>query len=348
MSSQPETRWVAVDDGDPSITYNGDWYISDEQFDGALNAFGPVYLGSQHATKTAGGLSFTFQGSQVRLYGTSHQIANTSTLKDPEWDCSVDGITYGHESGYEDRPINQWTLCSVDLKSSAEHLLILGAAVRDATFYFDSILYRPSYELRNSLHPTVYLHHSDAAIKFSDGGWVSHQGREAKLTREIGAKIKVAFNGTKATYFGRIPVGYPLANSTATYSIDEGDPVEFDVMGLPRDIDNALYYFPLFETPSFSQGEHTLEVVHKGPGAPLVFEYFLVENGDIVQPEGLVLDFNDAKGSYPSNPSGGRGPKKTPVSAIVGGTVGGVVVISITGILLFLYLKRKKGNSQNT
>jgi hypothetical protein len=212
MTTQPPTRWVAVDDGDSSITYNGDWYVSDEQFDGALNVYGPVYLGSQHATKTAGGLTFTFQGtlttcslsilshrcrlgSKVRLYGTSHQITNTSSLKDPEWDCSVDGTNYGHASGYKDRPANQWGLCSADLESSDEHVLVLGAAVSKATFYFDSIMYRPSYELRDYLHPTVYVHHSDAAIKFSDGGWISHKDGEARLTRENGAKMKAAFNG---------------------------------------------------------------------------------------------------------------------------------------------------------
>jgi hypothetical protein len=140
-------------------------------------------------------------------------------------------------------------------------------------------------------------------------------------------------------------MGFPRYNSTATYSVDGEEPVEFDVMGLPSNIDEALYYFPLFETPPLSQGEHTLEVVHKGPGAPLVFEYFLIDNGDIVQPEGLVLEFNDSNEPYPPNPSRPGGRKKSPTSAIIGGAVAGIVVLSIIAILLYFYMKRKKSNS---
>ena len=108
----------------------------------------------------------------------------------------MDGILYGHESGYEAGPINQWNLCSINLGNSSEHTLLVGAAATRATFYVDSIMYRPNPELKDSLHPTVYLHHSDSAIKYSEN-WVFHEGDQARLTRQSGSKMKVAFNGTQ-------------------------------------------------------------------------------------------------------------------------------------------------------
>lgn len=136
------------------------------------------------------------------LYGTSYQLTNTSLVQDPDWGCSVDGISYRTAMGFEDRPINQWLLCSIeDLDPSEEHLVTLDAEVIDATFYFDSVMYRPSYELRNSLHPTVYVFHSDSAIMYSESGWISHRGGEVRLTSKEGAKMKFAFNGQSFSRF---------------------------------------------------------------------------------------------------------------------------------------------------
>jgi len=363
MSGSSIPRWAAVDDQDQSITYEGDWVTSADQFDdpeiggSGFNFFGPPHGGGQQALvgpSANGSLTFPFRGTRVQAYGTSLMIANTSTTLDPSWTCEVDGEQYEVVEGWDGTSsINQWLMCDIYLMDDARHTFRMTAAVESATsaFYFDLIQYRPSYELRETLHPTVFIDSTDPAVQFLDGFWTQFED-ETMFTMDSGATARLDFNGTKATWFGWLLSGYGTTPSAGTFSVDGGDPTEFAIPGHPvgANVTN-IYYFNLFETPTLSRGAHRLDVAFEGGPMPLVLDFLIIENGDIFRPNGSILPDDNGRG----NAIGNRPPPRPtlpampvrdddgpPVGAIVGGTVGGVAALAILAIILWFLQRRKR------
>lgn len=149
--------------------------------------------------------------------------------------------------------------------------------------------------------------------------------------------------GTKLTWVGWTPSGYPTGKSQASYSVDGGPATAFDILGLP-DRSPALYNQHLFETPNLNPGEHTLTVTHGGPSAPLTIDHLLIANGDILLPGGGTT--GDETQDESSAASGTAVPsdnkKPAPVGAIAGGAAGGAAFLIILVLFIILFLKRKK------
>lgn len=55
------TRWVLMDDTDPSITYTGPWFERSDGFN--MGNWGAPYGGSQHGINGTGSFSFPFTGA---------------------------------------------------------------------------------------------------------------------------------------------------------------------------------------------------------------------------------------------------------------------------------------------
>ncbi|TFK19068.1 hypothetical protein FA15DRAFT_627243 [Coprinopsis marcescibilis] len=345
-SRQRLTRWVAIDDDDPSITYTGSWLTTDVDF-GPLNKYGPPHGGSQHYTTTSGTLSFPFRGSRVVIFGTSQQI-NTTSIVDPTWECAVDGTVYPNTPGFNGGyPMNMWPLCIIDLAFSEQHVLTVRAAAGDeGVFLIDLIQYRPDYELRDDLHPTVFIDSTDPAVKYSEGGWTAYMN-ETMLSMTEGSKVSVQFNGTKATWVGWIPEDHPLGSSSGTYSIDGQPPTQFSIPGLSLDANGTLYGQRVLETPSLSRGAHTLEVVYGKSAAPLVLDYLIINNGDIfVSP--FQSPTNTTAGGPEPTPPNDNNASQTPIGAIVGGAVGGFSFIVALLFLLYFCFWRKRSSKPST
>lgn len=163
------------------------------------------------------------------------------------------------------------------------------------------------------------------------------------------------FQGTKLTWVGWTPSGYPTGNSEASYTIDSQPAVTFRVPGLPSG-SSAQYNQHLFETPTLPLGEHTLTVTHNGPSAPLTLDHLLVQNGDIILPGGQ--DTNSGNdGPDASNADAGTTPIPSPtnsgtqvnqatsgvsIGAIAGGAAGGAAILILCIIGLIWYLRRRK------
>jgi len=149
-------------------------------------------------------------------------------------------------------------------------------------------------------------------------------------TIEAGAKMSITFTGTSARFIGSIPKDQPLQNSTATYSVDGGPRVTFDVPGLYTNL-LPRYGQPFFEVKNLGRGTHELVVTYNGAAAPLVFDHLQVDGGDITQ-SALTRGVGDSSG----------GGKKKPIGAIVGGVVGGVVFLIAIAVLAVILVKRRK------
>ncbi|EAU86480.1 hypothetical protein CC1G_11788 [Coprinopsis cinerea okayama7 len=343
------TRWVAIDDTDPDISWVGEWEITRDTFENPYNRYGQTHGGSQHVTTGLAFMSYIFRGTRVIVFGTSHITNTTTGVTDPVWVCMVNNVTYAEPRGSIDEKINQWPICSVTLDDFGPHNITIGtAASEEHPFYVDLIQYRPLWEDRETLHPTVFLDSTDPGLTYDSGTWRSH-GNETMLTLDRGARATVEFNGTKATWVGWMPDAYPTGASTGTWSIDGDDPVEFEIPGLPSDANGTLYYQNFFETPRLqSRGPHKLVVTHMGPSAPLTLDYLIIEDGDIHVPPGGEAKVIGGTAGGTNGRNDDPSPKKTPVGAIVGGAVGGVVFLVACALLTFFVIRRQKKKKEST
>ncbi|EFI28314.1 hypothetical protein CC1G_13843 [Coprinopsis cinerea okayama7 len=338
------TRWVLLDDSDSRINYEGDWYIHSDRFVDSGSS-GPTYQGSQHATTGSASLTFRFTGTRIRLLGTS-AITNTTGTVDPSWECFVDGRSIGAEDPFPTHQ-NNWPLCLAPTLSDEEHVLTLNVTSSGTPFYFDQIKYLPSMSAPPS-DATVVIEQSDPTITFlPEESWVN-VNESAKSTSEVGAGLSVSFTGTKLTWIGWILEGSG-GDSSGTYSIDDGPDTAFTIRR-PAPIPGSLFFQPLFETEELPLRTHNLSVKFNGPTrTPLALDHFLVENGDIFfpfesgeQPADEPIPTEIEPEPSPTKTPSSEQSEATPVGAIVGGAVGGVALIALFAIAIFLLRRRMK------
>ncbi|RXW13119.1 hypothetical protein EST38_g12733 [Candolleomyces aberdarensis] len=201
---------------------------------------------------------------------------------------------------------------------------------------------------------TVIVEHNDPSIQYASGNW-QMLTNSAMMTLQTGAVMTVKFTGTKLSWVGWTPSGYPTGTSEASYSVDSEPATTFQIRGLPSG-SAALYNQHLFETPQLPLGEHTLTVTHRGPSAPLTLDHLLIQNGDIIYPgggggqnSGTSIDGPDAASaatgtaqnpdptSSQTQPSAGP-----PIGAIVGGAIGGAAFVLFCVLGLIWCLRRRK------
>ncbi|KAH6894934.1 hypothetical protein BKA70DRAFT_1319098 [Coprinopsis sp. MPI-PUGE-AT-0042] len=342
-------RWLVLDDDDPSITYEGaGWYRNTDPFD-SRGSSGSVYKGSQHATQQSGSVSFRFNGTRVRLLGSS-AVSNSSGTADPAWECFVDGKSIGHEAPFETHQ-NNWPLClAPDLLEGGEHILTLNVTVTQGNpFYLDQIRVLPSLDVeQHQPNATVVIEQSDLALSFSDEeDWLASNGSIRSTTTD-GASFSMSFTGTKLSFYGWTLSGNHVASS-AVFSIDGAAPTSFPIPTPAAPDSGSQFFQNLFETTLLPYGPHDLKVTYQGKGqnpAPLAIDFLLIENGEIVIPgNGTETPVDEPQPSNLSpTPSPASAPSKTPVGAIAGGVAGGVALIALFIFVLLLIRRRMRSN----
>ena len=88
--------------------------------------------------------------------------------------------------------------------------------------------------------------------------------------------------GVSLTWIGFYDSSLPTAATTATYSIDGGKPVAFNLNGAAaQSINNVEYNQVFFQTPQLAAGKHTLQVVYQGNAqtAPLTLVILETQGG---------------------------------------------------------------------
>jgi len=164
----------------------------------------------------------------------------------------------------------------------------------------------------------------------------------------------------------------PLTAGSGSYSLNGGPAVRFNISawtpefrGLPPN--ETIHRVSLFTTPPALPGQHVLEVINLGNAGtvPLSIERLFVDHGGVDQTTGTALPAPavarpvppqvTTSGSAFTAPSeatvtgtsaiNNGSTQKTLVGAVVGGIVGGTAIIIIAGVLIYLYLKRRKESS---
>jgi hypothetical protein len=162
-------------------------------------------------------------------------------------------------------------------------------------------------------------------------------------------------SGTKVIWQGWTPAESDLGPSTATYWLDGGDPVTFELDPLDPASNSTVHDVTLIEVGGLSPNMvHNLTVMFNGPSTPLVLNRLLVQGGNFVIEPGAPTPFTPTTSStsVPPLPSDSitstKGPDRpspeVPVGKIAGsvvGVVGGLVFLALIIIARRKYQKRK-------
>ncbi|EFI28313.1 hypothetical protein CC1G_13842 [Coprinopsis cinerea okayama7 len=150
-----------------------------------------------------------------------------------------------------DSVVNNWPLCESPPMPEGEHsTLTLNVTIHHGTrLHVDQVRFLPSTS-SNLLNPVVFIEQVDPAVRSTSGTWQVIQSN-AMMTLESGATMRIDFSGTKATWIGWAPNGYPSqGSSTGTYVLDGADPARFTVPGVPPGVVSAsIMYFSKLACP---------------------------------------------------------------------------------------------------
>ncbi|KAF9478490.1 hypothetical protein BDN70DRAFT_836032 [Pholiota conissans] len=326
MSSPP--RLVVVDDTDPDIQYSGPWFADSSGSQDKSGNFGPAYQSTLHGTTLNASLSYSFTGTQVKVWG-SNNLRNDSGVLDPTWECFIDHISIGATTPFQFAE-NNWVFCEQDTLVDGSHVLTVNATVKKAqTFWFDQIQYAPSASVPLD-NKTILIDSLDPQVLSAYGsGWGS-LGGTANQTTTTNSLFTFNFTGVSLSWYGFIPTEYPHAATTATYSVDGKTPVGFLLNGLPAS-SGTVYNQKFFQTEKLAQGNHQIVVLFQGNGqtTPLTLDYLMVQNG--------TAGSNST--TAPSD-DGTQQHHKSNAGFIALGVVLGVVLI-LLAIAGFWYIRRR-------
>ncbi|KAF7334551.1 hypothetical protein MVEN_02285000 [Mycena venus] len=197
------------------------------------------------------------------------------------------------------------------------------------TFFLDYFVYTTT----SAAGKTVLIDDNDRSVTYSDSdNWQSSDDSDDCLERtnhvsmSAGSWVAVPFNGTQISL-----ISAPGQKAfKASVSID-GSPA--------GQISQPQNKNQLFNSAVLSPGPHTINVTVLG-GNSMAVDYFLVTSGsDAPIP---AADPSQAPASE-SGPSSGIATAQNPppIAAIVGGTVGGLVVVAIAVLAFILILRRR-------
>ncbi|KAJ7445165.1 hypothetical protein B0H11DRAFT_1746937 [Mycena galericulata] len=339
MSAVPPTpRQIVVDDSDPSIEYPDDWFNVANITKFNVGNFGAIYNSTTHGVTSDSSLSFPFNGTAMKVYGTIMLSVDAATnATDPTWACLIDGTKIG--SGQDPTfpyPENNWVLCEQDEIAAGAHVLTIQVQSKGQTFYLDKLTYVPTPEAVPSATPTVAYHYDDPTITYSAGWTADPDG--GTMTQVRNANVSLAFYGTSVSLFGNVPAQTAHNASFATYTLDGGLPVNFTLAGLRAD--GPTYYDVLIlQTPVLPNGPHTLVITHGGDNSttPLPVDQFFVANTTLAASPSA----SESPPAHTASPSSTFATEKSspPIGAIVGGTIAGLVLLA--GLVLGAVLWRR-------
>ncbi|TFK30234.1 hypothetical protein FA15DRAFT_699779 [Coprinopsis marcescibilis] len=334
MAGQPP-RSVYYDDSDlaSGISYSDEWFQRNDSFS---NDAGLVHRGTHHGTFAGqASMTFSFIGTSIFVAGRVETTMIRGEARSSNWTCRIDGERVPNAmDNISDTAVslNNFRLCSRSGLSETRHLLSIEVQASQAfPFWVDRFSVRPP---PNQLpqNVTVQVDPLDEDLRYATGRWESPEGSQYRFTTEPGASVLLDFHGTKLTWISDTLSGQPTGLSQGIYTLDDNDPVVFNITGLApggRNLGNRV----LFETQSFTHGKHRLNVTYLGFSAPLVLDRLMVESGDILALGGTSLE-------SPFAPRG-RSSGTSNVGGIIGGVVGGVVAMLLLLAGWILYRKRR-------
>ncbi|KAL0063151.1 hypothetical protein AAF712_009941 [Marasmius tenuissimus] len=346
----------------------GTWNFDASMFDN-FGYWGDPYNRTMRGTNSGkAGFTFTFEGDFIQVKGAkdNRKISHPSndTLDAaigvlPKYDCQVDGspistISY-RLNKYE---ITNNCLCEGSRLSKGPHTLTMNITLDDPNwqiFWLDSIEYA-YLEGADLSKEVVKIDSSDpvSCTYHNDSGVWKENSALFNGTGEMGAAMSFRFNGSSASLytFNKGSEG-DWDRSSGRYYIDDAGDTIFDIPGskpLPFDEQNRTDWWRqhLFTTNKVDEGkEHEMVITYTGaktgsrPGQWLLIDYFYVTGARVSgSPEAAAGGPGGENDEGNGDTSGGS---KTPVGAIAGGVVGGVVaLLGIAGLIWLLMRRRRR------
>ncbi|KAF8954756.1 hypothetical protein BDZ97DRAFT_1862956 [Flammula alnicola] len=263
------SRAIMIDDTDPSLVYSGQW-IADQGSKDNNGNYGAPYLRTMHYTKGTGSFSYSFHGTYVGVIGATMDSSN------PSRDCFIDGVKI--ESAVLSAAENRVTQCQQYGLSDGPHVITLTVTAPNPSFYwFDFLFYIPSASVSLD-NAAIFINTGDPAMQFGTG-WAQYA--PGYITRQQSSVYSMDFNGESLTWYGFYNSALPFAATTATYSIDGGNPVSFTLNGVASQNTGVELNQIFFSTGQLSNGQHNIKVVYQGNGntTPLSIYNVIVQTG---------------------------------------------------------------------
>ncbi|KAF7358204.1 hypothetical protein MVEN_00868900 [Mycena venus] len=339
MGATTPPRQRVIDDTDPAIQYgpNG-WFVADPS---TLNVgnFGPIYQDTSHATTSTSNLTFPFNGTAISVFGTII-VKTVNNVTDPTWDCFVDEIQISNPQPTFQFPENNWLLCEQPQIAPGSHNLTIQVQSKGQAFYLDYLTYTPLPDASFDTAVLIYPN-TDPAVSFGSG-W-SNIGDLENATNVFGSDISLFFHGTSVSPYAFVPTELPHNATWATYTIDNGSPVNFTLNGLSSPQSPTEYFVPLFATPTIPSGPHNLVITYGGDShhTPLVIQRFYVTNTTSAAADSPGSSSSPSSSSPSPSPSS-KSTKGAPAGAIAGGIIGGIVVLALLAALAFFCQRRRR------
>ncbi|KAJ7473637.1 hypothetical protein B0H11DRAFT_2195596 [Mycena galericulata] len=334
------SRQVVIDDTDPSITYSANWFPDTSS--NLVGNFGTPYNQTSHSSIVAGSsFTYSFNGTAVVVRGTIDEVEDASGVLNPSWTCLVDGTAITNPSPTFRFPENNWMLCCSFELVPAVHTLEVQTTTTGQPFRLDAIEVTPLPGAK--VGPgVVRVWNNDSSVVFGPG-WVA--------TNE---SLSVS-----ASLVGMIPSGLSHLASSATYSIDGGEPTGFTLPGINGDTDSYNTIF--FTTPTLQVGTHSLVIENGGNNtrSPLTVDYFFVSTGDNAANTATTSSASSVATDAISS-TGVSSSSTTPLSttavtssnhhsnigAIAGGVVGGILILALLGLGWWYFRSRSAGTGE--
>ncbi|KAF7334558.1 hypothetical protein MVEN_02285700 [Mycena venus] len=323
---------VLVDDSDPLVNYSTSWVRpsigQSEEFNGTVHE--PLALGES--------ATLAFNGTSITVFGT---IASNG---DAGMHFSIDGgppgsfdvdaqSAQGHNMRFWTSPALEDTLHNFTI--IVDHDSLIGTT---RTLFLDYFVYTTT----STAGKSVLIDDSETGVITYSPDWKADTNSDGSLNRtqhvtgSADSWVTLSFEGTQISFFG--PKSMP-----SSVIIDESQ-TKLTTQQIPKNPN------PLFQSPVLPQGNHTMNITF---GNSTTIDYFLVTtelDPPLLSPSSSSVGLTDPEPTGVSNPPAGAPPgglqmsKPLPIAAIVGGTVGGLMMLAL--ILAAIFIRKRSRRRQ--
>ncbi|KAJ7441116.1 hypothetical protein FB451DRAFT_1299070 [Mycena latifolia] len=312
-----------VDDRDADIQYASTWNDA-----GSAVEFNGTTKWSPLQGSTA---SFTFVGTSIIVYGTVGANSPETSLS-----FAVDGSIRGSYISPTGLPsaIHHAPLWTSPMITNGSHTLVITqqtAVQTGGVIFLDYI----QYNTTSTDVGSYFFDDRDPRIlytppwrPFGSDADFQHTSQESSAP---GDSFSLEFEGTSISYYGGL-TSSDDGLLIASIVLDGGSPMPFTAPSNPPAPQNNL----IFTSGTLAPGNHSLVVTSEST-ATIWTDYFLV-----------TPDTGTSAPSSVSSPSGTLSNNAVPVGAIVGGILSGAVIIALVALAIFLYKRRRRGQTQET
>ncbi|KAG9101642.1 hypothetical protein FRC06_002765 [Ceratobasidium sp. 370] len=329
------THDIAIDDGSPLITYSGEWNDSTNS-----DIVDQYQFGTYHSTSEVGAsATFRFTGSAVYLYGSKRPSHGT-------FDVDIDGASLGQFSGTSTTIQNMQLLAKATGLSWGEHTVTITNSDPLGKFLdIDLIKWTTGKAGLTSITNSTQIDDADSTglVSYSPAAsWTntdptltvgSYHQDTVHATSTLGSSVAVRFTGNAVYVFGSTD------SSSGNFDAQVDQQPATSLVGTTFTFRQpALLYY----TDGLGDGEHTLTLTNQEAGSMLRFDYLVASTwAEGTSTGSTASSSSTAVAAAGSNQTG----LKSNNTAIIGGTVGGIVGLILLVLFAFCFLRLKRAAS---